>query len=162
MQRFDGETDPTAPESVSEEGSNVLHLDPRVRSALAITPASGAAARTVDISTTGARTGRTRRIEVWFYRVDGEIHLTTQPARRSWYANLLANPRFTFHLTHGVRADLPATATPVLDLDRRRRVFTSIIDDLNQPLHRAYIAQPVEPLEAWVDGSPLMHVRFEG
>jgi hypothetical protein len=134
--------------------------DMRVQRALAITPASDAASRTIEISTTGARTGRTRRIEVWFYRVDGEIYLTTQPARRSWYANLLAHPRFTFHLKHGVRADLPATATPVLDLEQRRQVFSSIIDDLNQPRHRAYIAQPVEPLEAWLDGSPLMHVRF--
>ena len=135
-------------------------IDPRVQRALAITPASDAAARTIDISTTGARTGRTRRIEVWFYRVDGEIYLTTQPARRSWYANLLANPRFIFHLKRGVRADLPATATPVVDREQRRRVFSSIIDDLDQPRHRAYIAQPVEPIEAWLEGSPLMHVRF--
>ena len=135
--------------------------DPHVRAALAITPASDAASRTIDISTTGARTGRVRRIEVWFYRVDGEIYLTSQPARRSWYANLLAHPRFTFHLKHGVRADLPAVATPVLDPEQRRRVFSSIIADLAGPRHRAYIAQPVEPLEAWLDGSPLMHVRFD-
>jgi hypothetical protein len=137
------------------------HLDPHISRALAITPASDATARTVDISTKGARTGRTRRIEIWFYRVGGEIYLTTQPAKRSWYANLLANPRFTFHLKHGVHADLPATATPVLDLEQRRRVFSSIIDDLNQPLHRAYIAQPVEPLEVWMQASPLMHVSFD-
>jgi hypothetical protein len=60
-----------------------------------------------------------------------------------------------------VHADLPAIATPVLDLQQRRRVFSSIIDDLNQPRHRTYIAQPVEPIAAWLDGSPLMHVRFE-
>lgn len=134
---------------------------PRVQQALAITPASDAASRTIDITTTGARSGRARRIEVWFYRVDGEVYLTTQPARRSWYANLLAHPRFTFHLKHGVRADLPAIAEPVLDPERRRRVFASIIDDLNQPRHRAYLSQPVEPLEAWLEGSPLMHVRFD-
>ena len=135
-------------------------MDERIRRALAITPASPASARTVDISTTGARTGRTRRIEIWFYRVDGEIYLTTQPVVRSWYANLLANPEFTFHLKNGVRADLRATAEPVSDVEERRRIFAAIVDDLNQPLHRGYLSQPVEPVADWVAGSPLMHITF--
>ena len=101
--------------------------------ALAITPASTARDRTVDITTIGARTGRPRRIEVWFYRVEGEIYLTTQPARRHWYANLVAHHDFTFHLKHGVRADLPAVGVPVLDAAHRERVFRSVIADLNQP-----------------------------
>ncbi|MGP3534153.1 nitroreductase/quinone reductase family protein [Microbacterium sp. RD1] len=136
-------------------------MDERAQRALAITPASSASARTVDITTIGARTGRPRRIEIWFYRVDGEIYLTTQPARRAWYANLRKNPRFTMHLKHGYRADLAATAEAVLDAQERVRVFESIIADLNQPLHRGYISQPVEPLEEWLDRSPLMHVTFE-
>ncbi len=37
-----------------------------ITSALAITPSSSARERTVDITTTGAITGRPRRIEVWF------------------------------------------------------------------------------------------------
>jgi hypothetical protein len=135
-------------------------MDERIRRALAITPSSSAAERTVDITTIGAKTGRERRIEIWFYRVDDEIYLTTQPASRSWYANLLRTPRFTFHLKGSVHADLPATATPVLGRDDRRRVFEAIIDDLNQPQHSAYLSQPVEPLEEWIDGSPLMHVTF--
>ena len=135
-------------------------MDEQIQRALAITPASSASARTVDISTTGARTGLIRRIEIWFYRVDGEIYLTTQPASRSWYANLLAHPEFTFHLKNGVRADLAATAEPVVDPDERRRIFAAIVDDLNQPLHRGYLSQPVEPVEDWVAGSPLMHVTF--
>ncbi len=135
-------------------------MDRRVEQALAITPASPAAARTVDITTMGARTGRARRIEIWFYRVNGEIYLTTQPATRSWYANLLANPEFTFHLKHGIRADLPATAEPVLDPAARNQIFSAIVDDLNQPLHSGYLSQPVEPPAAWVTGSPLMHITF--
>ena len=137
-------------------------MDNRIERALAITPASSAIERTIDITTTGAKSGRQRRIEIWFYRVDGEIYLTTQPARRDWYANLFANPAFTFHLKHGVRADLAARAEPVLDHNERQRIFTAIIDDLNQPLHRTYIAQPVESLDRWMSGSPLMHVRFGG
>lgn len=131
-----------------------------VREALAITPATRARERTVDITTTGARTGRSRRIEVWFYRVDGEIYLTTAPARRDWYANIVRNPEFTFHLKHGVRADLRATGAPVLDAGHRERVFRSVIADLNQPSNPAGIPQPVEPLERWMSGSPLVHVTF--
>lgn len=135
-------------------------MDDRIERALAITPQSSASARTIDITTTGAKSGRQRRIEIWFYRVDGEIYLTTQPAVRDWYANLRANPEFTVHLKHGIRADLAARAEPVLDPAERRHIFSSIIADLNQPLHSAYIAQPVEPLEQWMRGSPLMRVRF--
>lgn len=136
-------------------------MDDRIEQALAITPSSSSSARTIDITTTGAKTGRPRRIEIWFYRVDGKIYLTTQPAVRSWYANLLASPRFTFHLKHGVTADLPARAEPVVDPADRRRVFTAIIADLNQPRHSSYLAQPVEPVELWMKGSPLVRVRFD-
>jgi hypothetical protein len=71
------------------------------------TPASDASERTVDITTIGARTGRPRRIEVWFYRVDGQVYLK-----------------------HGI---LAATGTPVRDVQLRSHVFASVIDDLNQP-----------------------------
>lgn len=132
-----------------------------VAAALAITPASSAWERTVDITTIGARSGRPRRIEIWFYRADGEIYLTTMPARRDWYANIVANPRFTFHLKHGLRMDLAAIGEPVTDEPTRRRVLASVIDDLNQPSNPAGLPQPVAPLEAWLAGSPLVRVTFE-
>ena len=135
-------------------------MDPLIARALAITPASTARERTIDITTTGARTGRPRRIEVWFYRAYGEIYLTTTPARRSWYANLRRHPRFTFHLKNGPRADLAAVATPVLDERERERVFRSVIADLEQPSNPAGIPQPVAPLAAWMTGSPLVRVSF--
>jgi F420H(2)-dependent quinone reductase len=131
-----------------------------VARALALTPASSSRDRTIDITTKGARTGRSRRIEVWFYRSDGRIYLSTAPARRDWYANIVANPEFTFHLKHRVRADLRAIGIPVLDVVERQRVFQSIIDDLNQPTNPAGIAQPVEPLSEWMAGSPLIRVEF--
>lgn len=135
-------------------------MEPRIAKALAITPASSAWERTVDITTTGARSGRKRRIEIWFYRADGEIYLTTTPARRDWYANIVANPRFTFHLKHGLRADLAAVGQAVTDEWTRRRVFRSVIDDLNQPSNPAGLPQPVATLDAWMAGSPLVHVTF--
>jgi deazaflavin-dependent oxidoreductase (nitroreductase family) len=135
-------------------------VDDRVRRALAITPESSAAERTIDITTTGARTGQPRRIEIWFYRAEGTVYLSTTPARRSWYANLLANPRFTVHLKHGVRADLAATALPVTDPERRRRIFGHFVDDLNHPRHAGYVSQP-QDVEDWLTGSPLVEVVFD-
>ncbi len=106
-------------------------MNDAVRDALAITPASPARDRTVDITTIGRRSGQPRRIETWFYRAGGKIHLTGLPGRRDWYGNLRANPAFTFHLKHGVRADLPATARAIVDEAERRPILTEIVADLN-------------------------------
>lgn len=104
--------------------------------------------RTIDITTTGRTTGRPRRIETWFYRVDGQIYLTGSPGKRDWYANLLVDPRFTFHLKESATADLPARAAPVTDPEARRTIFAAILRDLGQG----------NDLAAWLRGSPLMAV----
>ena len=106
--------------------------------------------RTIDITTTGRTSGLPRRIETWFYRVGDRVYLTGSPGRRDWYANLLANPAFTFHLKKSVKADLPARAAPITDPDARRAVFLPILQDLGQPGN----------LDAWLAGSPLMAVTF--
>jgi len=131
-----------------------------VRRAIEIGPESSARDRTVDITTIGAKTGTARRIETWFYRFGGQVYLSGAPGRRSWYANLIASPDFIFHLKHGVRADLQAVATPVTDEEEKRRVFTGILADLNQPSNPARLSQPVGPLADWVAGSPLVKVDF--
>ncbi|MEU0146134.1 nitroreductase/quinone reductase family protein [Streptomyces sp. NPDC006288] len=135
-------------------------MDPEVRAAIEITPAAGTRERTIDITTTGRRTGRTRRIEIFFYRVDGRTYLCSGTSGRptSWYANLLAHPDFTFHLKHGIRAELPARALPVTDREERRRVLTEIVADLNQPHNPGTIAQPTH-LRNWLD-SRLARVTF--
>lgn len=107
--------------------------------------------RTIDITTTGRTSGLPRRIETWFYRVGDDIYLTGSPGRRDWYANLLANPWFTFHLKQSVAADLPGRAIPITDPVERRTIFTAILGDLGQP----------ESLEAWLSGSPLVAVNLE-
>jgi deazaflavin-dependent oxidoreductase (nitroreductase family) len=106
--------------------------------------------RTIDITTRGRKTGQPRRTEIWFHNIDGQLYITGTPGRRDWYANLLAHPEFTFHLKHSVRADLPATATPILDQARRRAIIAAI--------HRKLGGY--RDLEAWVEGSPLVAVEL--
>jgi hypothetical protein len=120
-------------------------VDPAVRQALATD-------RVIDITTTGRRSGTSHRIETWFYRADGRFYLTGSPGRRDWYANLLDQPDFTFHLKESARADLPAHATPIRDPDRRREIFHEILKLLGQP----------ESLDSWLEGSPLVEVTFTG
>jgi deazaflavin-dependent oxidoreductase (nitroreductase family) len=104
----------------------------------------------IDITTTGRKTGRLRRKEIWFHNVDGQLYITGSPGRRDWYANLLANPEFTFHLKRSARADLPARATPIQDKARRREIFQKI----QQRLQR----QVGMNVEEWVERSPLVQV----
>src|SRR5918995_586366 len=83
-------------------------IDDRIRRALS-------RGHLIDITTTGKRTGLPRRVELVFHNIDGRIYISGLPGRRSWYANLVANPRFTFHLKRVVQADLPATARPITE-----------------------------------------------
>jgi len=88
-----------------------------VREALAIDASSTIEDRTIDITTTGRRSGQPRRIEIAFYRLGDDIYLSgiPGPKTRDWLANLAAQPQFTFHLKNGVAADLPATSTVITD-----------------------------------------------
>jgi hypothetical protein len=132
-----------------------------IRNALDLGPISGASERTVDITTVGAQSGRPRRIEIWFHQIESRWYITGVPPRkRGWYRNLEANPRFTFHLKHGVEADLGATAGPVIDVNERRQILGRIVDGLNDPSNPAGIAD-APPLEDWVEFSPLVEITFD-
>ena len=106
--------------------------------------------RLIDITTTGRTSGQARRIEIGFTNLDGRLYITGRPGRRSWYANLLANPSFTFHLKQSAQADLAATATPVRDGSERRRILAALLARMDRP----------DDLDAWVDGSPLVEVQL--
>jgi len=132
-----------------------------VRQALAIGPSSSMEDRTIDITTTGRRSGEPRRIEIVFYRIGDSIYLSGIPAprRRDWLANLSAEPRFTFHLKSGVVADLPAVATVITDVAERRRLLATLVDQFNQ--RRGDDSEwPRAELDEWVQGSPLAKVDF--
>jgi hypothetical protein len=130
-------------------------MDADVASALAIGPESSARDRTVDITTTGRQSGEPRRIETWFYRVDGTVYLTGTPGRRGWAANLAVEPAFTFHLKNGIEADLRARAAQIVEEGERRRIFVPLLDELGN------VSSTRRDLEEWVAGSPLFAVEFD-
>ncbi len=129
-----------------------------VRAELAIDGSSSLAQRTIDITTTGRNSGQPRRIEIWFYRFEDSIYLSGLPGMRTrdWLANLAADPHFTFHLKHGVIADLPAVATIITDPAERRRILAKFVDEFN----RRRGPGPEADLDEWVDRSPLARVSF--
>jgi deazaflavin-dependent oxidoreductase (nitroreductase family) len=110
--------------------------------------------RVIDITTIGRRTGEPRRIEIWFHRLDGRYYITGTPGRaRDWYANLVANPGFTFHLKESATADLPATARPVTESAEREQVLAGLLAPLAE-----FTSKPGQEPEAWVASSPLVEV----
>jgi hypothetical protein len=135
-------------------------MNPAVDAALALGPEATMADHTVDITTIGAKSHQPRRIEIWFHTVDGVVYLTGLPGTRGWYANLVAEPRFTFHLKHGVQADLAAVATPVTDASERERVLRPIIRGIDDLYIRRGSHRRVADPERWLTDSPLVRVDF--
>ena len=132
-----------------------------VQQALAIDPDATIMQRTIDITTTGRRSGQPRRIEICFYRFQEDIYLSGIPAprQRDWLGNLAADPHFVFHLKHEVTADLPAMGTVITDPGDRRRILGAFVDQFNarQGLDSPW---PTAVLDEWVQGSPLVKVTF--
>jgi deazaflavin-dependent oxidoreductase (nitroreductase family) len=110
---------------------------------------------TCDITTIGRSSGRPRRIEIWYFVAEGRVYITGTPGRRDWYANIQADPRMTFHVKQGARADLPARAMPISDPAERRRIMGAVMRQNSWFSAQAY------NLDAWVAGSPLIEVAFE-
>jgi hypothetical protein len=132
-----------------------------VRRAIEVTRNAPLEQRTIDITTTGRRSGQLRRIEIVFYRLEGAIYLSGIPAarRRDWLLNLEAEPGFVFHLKNGVVADLPAVATVITDPEERRRVLAHFVEEFNER-NGPGRGWPRAVLDEWVADSPLARVDF--
>jgi len=107
--------------------------------------------QTIDITTTGRRSGRPRRIEIVFHNIDGKIYISgvPRPHKRDWLINLEADPSFTFHLKGRVRADLAAVAR-VIDGEAERR-------EILQQVARNWRRSDVDSMVRY---SPLVEVTF--
>jgi deazaflavin-dependent oxidoreductase (nitroreductase family) len=122
-------------------------MDPAIARALAHR-------HTIDITTTGRRSGLPRRIEVVFHNFDDRLYIAGMPnpgRTRAWIHNLTADPHLAFHLKGPVKADLRATARIITDLAERRAVFTRVA--------RVWRGQDVEIMTRH---SPLIEVTIDG
>lgn len=124
--------------------SGTAHMDERIQRALS-------RPHRIDMTTTGRRTGQPRRIELVFHVIDGMIIISGMPGRRDWYANLVADPHLTFHLTGPVQADLPAVARPIVEPTERRRVMGAVTSNWRAE----------DRFETFYRRSPLIEVLFE-
>lgn len=109
--------------------------------------------QTVDITTTGRRSGLPRRIEIVFHNFDGRIYISGLPSRRkrAWIANLEADPHLTLHLKgRRVTADLSATARVITDPAERQAI-----------LSRVAAVWRRRDLDAMINFSPLIEVKVE-
>jgi deazaflavin-dependent oxidoreductase (nitroreductase family) len=106
----------------------------------------------IDITTTGRETGQPRRLEIVFHNIGGRIYISGIPftRRRSWLANLEADPHLTFHLMGKVRADVPATARIIDEEKERREILPHIA--------RAWGRRDLEQMVRY---SPLIEVTFD-
>jgi hypothetical protein len=119
--------------------------------------------KTIDIITTGAKTGKPRRIEIWFHNIGGRIIICGTPSasgnkgrrvRRDWLANLKAHPNFIFVLKESGQAELPARAVEITDPADRKAIMSA-------PETKWYRDQGFS-VEELAEGSPIVEVFFEG
>ena len=107
--------------------------------------------RTIDITTKGRKSGKERRIEIWFFNIEGRIYITGSPGTRGWYANVVADPEMTFHLKHTVQADIPARCRPITDSRECKELFLAVFETLNWD----------RDLDEWMANSPLVEVDLD-
>jgi deazaflavin-dependent oxidoreductase (nitroreductase family) len=109
----------------------------------------------IDITTTGRRTGRPRRVEIVFHNISGRLFISGMPRvdrKRAWLRNLEADPHLTLHLKGTVSADLPATARVITDPDERRALAEWLVGN----------AWPRMDALAMAAHSPMIEVTLEG
>ena len=109
--------------------------------------------QTIDMTTTGRRSGQPRRIEIVFHNFDGRIYISGLPSRRkrAWLANLEADPHLTLHLKgRRVTADLSATARVISDPAERQAIMPRIAAVWRR-----------QDVEGMINFSPLIEVTVE-
>ena len=136
---------PATPAGANAPASSA-RLDPAVWRALGH-------GHTIDITTTGRKTGAPRRIEIVFHNFGGRIYISGIPNprhERAWLLNLRENPNLTFHLKAFVQADLPGTAREIVEPAERREILEKVA--------RVWRRDP----DAMVASSPLIEVTIPG
>lgn len=107
-----------------------------------------ASTMTIDLTTYGRRSGKPRRIEIWWFYVEDRFIVTGTPGKRDWYANVLSDPRVVVHTQRG---DFAAEATVITDSAFRSSVF-------QHPNVGWYKTQ--SDLDALVATAPMIEISF--
>jgi deazaflavin-dependent oxidoreductase (nitroreductase family) len=134
------------PDTIDTSEPAATALDPAIWRALGH-------GHTIDITTTGRRTGEARRIEIVFHNFGGRLYISGLPnphGERAWLLNLRADPRLTVHMKQFVKADLPATAREITEEAERREVLEKVA--------RVW-RREAEPMVRW---SPLIEIVVDG
>jgi deazaflavin-dependent oxidoreductase (nitroreductase family) len=107
----------------------------------------------IDITTTGRKSHKPRRLEIVLHNIDGRLYISGAPSRtrRGWLANLEVNPNLTIHLKRGIAADLPGTAREITDPTERRQVLEGIARHWNRG-----------DVDVMMQYSPLIEVTIDG
>ena len=123
-------------------------MDRTIRAALAQT-------QTIDLTTTGRRSGEARRIEIVLHNLDGRLVISGMPMpgrTRAWIHNVAADPAVVIHLkAGGVAADVPGTARVITDRAERLELVTGVARNWNRT-----------DVDAMVEHSPLIEVIVPG
>ena len=86
--------------------------------------------QTIDLTTTGRRSGEPRRIEIVLHNLDGRLVISGMPVAgrtRAWLHNVEADPAVTIHLKNGgVMADVSGAARVVTDPVERRALLEGV------------------------------------
>ncbi|HEY8177692.1 MAG TPA: nitroreductase/quinone reductase family protein [Candidatus Limnocylindria bacterium] len=107
---------------------------------------------TIDMTTTGRKTGQPRRIELVFHAIDGRVYISGMPGfPRSWLANIKADPAVTFHLKGPVQADLASTAHEITEPAERRRIMERVAANWGR-----------NDVDIMMTSSPLIEVEIPG
>jgi deazaflavin-dependent oxidoreductase (nitroreductase family) len=110
--------------------------------------------QTIDLTTTGRRTGRPRRIEIALHNLGGRLLISGIPfagRRRAWLLNVGADPAVTLHLRTDPPIDVQGLAHEVTDPEERRALLERIARIWGRT-----------DLEAMVAHSPLMEITVPG
>ena len=109
--------------------------------------------QTVDITTTGRRSGEARRIEIVLHNIGGRLVIsgTPRPSTRAWIHNLEADPRIVVHLKRGVQADVDGTARVITDPAERRALLIDVAKAWNRT-----------DVDLMVEQSPLIEISIPG
>ena len=118
--------------------------------------------RTVDIVTTGRRSGEPRTTEIWITPIGSRVFICGTPnasrdgvvrAPRDWLANLTGHAALVVRLKTSISAELSADAAPITDPDERRRILT-------HPSTQYY--RDAVSLDAAMAHSPIVELTFTG